>query len=95
MDTTLFLWVLLCNKREFFSTEIYWRVYKKIQVLCTTRRVRKLITRFCKPIDKVKDLLPDRLRTRIVYKFSCASCNACYVGETSRHFPANLGAQEK
>ena len=25
-------------------------------------------------------------RTRVVYKFSSASCNACYVGETSRHF---------
>ena len=56
--------------------------------------VRKLINRFCKTIDikfvystfkiknlfNVKDPLPDRLLTRIVYKFSCASCNACYVG---------------
>ena len=25
------------------------------------------------------------LRSRVVYKFSCAGCNACYIGETSRH----------
>ena len=34
--------------------------------------------------------IPDRLCTCIVYKFSCASCNACYVGETSRHFSTRV-----
>ena len=39
----------------------------------------------------MKDPLPDRLRTRIVYKFSSASYNACYyVGETSRHFSTRV-----
>ena len=38
----------------------------------------------------MKDPLPGRLRTRAVYKFSCASCNACYVGETSRHFSTRV-----
>ena len=71
-----------------------------INILIAQHRVRKLVNRFCKSIDiklvfsafKIKDLfnakdpLPDRLHTRIVHKFSCASCNACYIGETSRHF---------
>ena len=34
----------------------------------------------------VKDPVPDGLRSRVVYKFTCAGCNACYVGETTRHF---------
>ena len=34
--------------------------------------------------------LEDRLRTRIVYKFSCASCNACYISEASRHFSTRV-----
>ena len=38
----------------------------------------------------VKDAVPEGLRTRVVYKFSCASCNACYVGETSRHFSTRV-----
>jgi len=33
----------------------------------------------------VKDSVPQGLRSRVVYKFSCASCSACYIGETTRH----------
>ena len=68
------------------------------------RSIRKLANRLCKPIDlrlvfttfkvrnlfNVKDAVPEGLRTRVVYKFSCASCNACYVGETSRHFSTRV-----
>ena len=68
------------------------------------RSIRKLANRLCKPIDirlvfttfkvgnlfNVKDAVPGGLRTRVVYKFSCASCNACYVGETSQHFSTRV-----
>ena len=37
----------------------------------------------------VKDPVPDWLCSREVYKFACAGCNACYVGETTRHFTTN------
>ena len=30
----------------------------------------------------LKDPIPCGLRSRLVYKFSCAGCSACYVGET-------------
>ena len=33
----------------------------------------------------VKDPVPDGLRSRVVYKFVCAGCNACYVGATCRN----------
>ena len=33
----------------------------------------------------VKDPAPVALRSNVVYKFTCASYNSCYVGETSRH----------
>ena len=32
-----------------------------------------------------KDPVPFHLRSRVVYKFTGAGCNACYVGETSQH----------
>ena len=62
--------------------------------------IRPLIKRYCNDLDiklvfssfkigkmfGVKDPIPDGLRSRVVKKFSCASCNACYVGETARHF---------
>ena len=34
----------------------------------------------------VKDPISGGLRLSVVYKFACAGCNACYVGETARHF---------
>ena len=33
-----------------------------------------------------KDKMPSELRARVVYKFTCAGCTACYVGETTRHY---------
>ena len=53
------------------------------------RRARKLIklvnsTFEIKNLFNVKDPLPDRFRTRIVYSFSC------YIGETSRHFSTRV-----
>ena len=33
----------------------------------------------------MKDPVPDGLRSRVVYKFVCAGCNACYVGATCRN----------
>ena len=33
---------------------------------------------------------PGGLRSRVVYKFSCAGCNACHVGETARHFSTRV-----
>ena len=35
----------------------------------------------------MKDPIPGGLRSRVVYKFACAGSNACYVRETTQHFP--------
>ena len=75
--------------QEYFQPKIARRIRifslgRKNNILikkeeCTTFKVKNLFN--------VKDAVPDQgFRTRVVYKFSSASCNACYVGETSRHF---------
>ena len=33
----------------------------------------------------MKDSLPQGLRARVVYKFSCAGCNVSYISKTARH----------
>ena len=38
----------------------------------------------------VKDPVPFDLRSRVVYKFLCAGCNASYIGETSRHLSTRV-----
>ena len=59
----------------------------------TQRKIRCLTQHFCNNLDikliknlfSVNDTIPKTLRSRVVYKFSCAGCSACYVGETNRH----------
>ena len=38
----------------------------------------------------MKDLIPGGLRSRLVCKFACAGCDACYVGETVRHLSTRV-----
>ena len=33
----------------------------------------------------VRDSVPQGLRSRAVYKFSCPGCNVSYIGQTTRH----------
>ena len=63
-------------------------------------RIRRLSHFYCKDANivlafssfkvgslfSVKDPVPNGLRSCVVFKFSCAGCAACYVGETTRHF---------
>ena len=70
----------------------------------TQKKIRRFIKRYCNDLDIklvfssftignmfcVKDPIPAGLRSRMVYKFACAGCNACYVGETTRHFSTRV-----
>ena len=38
----------------------------------------------------VKGPIPRRLRAGVAYKFLCAGCNTCYVGETTRPFSTRI-----
>ena len=33
-----------------------------------------------------KDVLPNYLNSKVIYKYSCGTCNSTYIGETIRHF---------
>ena len=37
-----------------------------------------------------KDLIPDDLKSFLVYKFTFASCSSSYIGETCRHFKTRI-----
>ena len=70
----------------------------------TQKRVRQFAKCYCNNIDVklafssfkigdmfgLKDPIPRGLRTCVVYKFLCASCNACYVGETPRQLSTRV-----
>ena len=66
--------------------------------------MRHFVKRYCNNIDiklvfssfkignlfSVKDPVPRGLCAGVVYKFLCVGCNACYVGETTRHFSTRV-----
>ena len=72
--------------------------------IITQKKILHFIKRYCNDLDikvvfssfkignmsGVNDSIPDGLRTRVVYRFACGSCNACYVGETVRHFSTRV-----
>ena len=63
------------------------------------KRLNKLVHRYCVDLNiclafssfkigrlfSTKDILPKLSCSNVVYKFTCAGCGACYVGETRRH----------
>ena len=53
-----------------------------IKLVFTTFKLRNIFS--------VKDSVPRELRSRVIYKFTCACCNACYIGETGRHFSTRV-----
>ena len=68
------------------------------------KKIRHFIKRYCNDLDiklvfssfkignmfGVKDPIHGGLRSRVVYKFACAACNAWYVGERTRHFSTRV-----
>ena len=70
----------------------------------TQKMIRHVIKRYCNDLNiklvfssfkisnmfGVKDPIPGGLRSRVVYKFACAGCNAWYVFETARHFSTRV-----
>ena len=43
-----------------------------------------------KNLFSAKDAISKLSRSRVVYKFSCAGCSACYFGETNRHLATRV-----
>ena len=70
----------------------------------TKKKISELCKRFCKQTNikvvfspfkicdllSAKDSLPNALKSYVVYKFTCAGCQSCYVGETKRHLPTRM-----
>ena len=54
----------------------------KIKVVCTSFKIKQMLS--------TKDQLPISLKSCLIYKFNCANCNVCYIGETTRHLSTRI-----
>jgi len=90
--------------QQAFSTYYFKLPYVGSLTRETQKRLRKLVQHYCTNIEiklafssfkivsmfSVKDPIPLDLRSHVVYKFTCAGCNACYIGETSQHLSTRI-----
>ena len=75
------------------------------QIASNTNKPSELSTEFCKEHVNIKlvftsfkiknyfsfkDLIPNYLKSFLVYRFTCASCNSSYMGKTCGHFQTRI-----
>ena len=76
----------------FFSRHTHNKIKGIIKKLCKDQVSVNLVFVPYKigSMFSTKDKIPSFLKSMVVYKFVCASFNACYVGETARHLPTRI-----
>ena len=74
------------------STEDYARSLHRVNAPCmVVMTLRKLKT----TLPSIKPPLEKMLRSGLVYKLQCPCCDACYVGQTSRHLQSRFREHTK
>ena len=74
-----------------YSKTVQNKILSLCSKLCKNTNIKVVFT--SKKISSFfssKDKMPSELRAGVVYKFSCAGCNACYVGQTTRYFDTRV-----
>ena len=88
------------SKCEISNCHFYKLPYIGYYSSYTGRKISSIVNKYCKDLNvkiifspfklstmfSPKDFIPDSLKSRVVFQFTCASCRARYIGETNRHF---------
>ena len=92
------------DKTRFYKLPYIGKYSEQVQ-----KKLSKFCKQFCKDADlkivftsfkinnyfSTKDKTPYFLKSFLVYKFVCARCNSCYIGETCRHFKTRIDEHVK
>ena len=74
-----------------YSTYTKNKLKNVLQRYCNGTSVKLVFTTFKLGSSfSLKDCISKSLKSNVVYKFSCAGCNACYIGETTRHLTTRI-----
>ena len=74
-----------------YSKIISHKVKLLTKQFCNDLNIKLVFSSFkIRNMFPVKDPVPKGLCSNVVYKFQCAGCNACYIGETGRHFATRV-----
>ena len=76
---------------DHFSKTTIQKLKKTCDQYCKDLSVKIVFTPFkVGDLFSVKDAVPKLLKSFVVYKFVCPGCNACYIGETTRHLSTRI-----
>ena len=64
---------------------LQWTVAKHLSYRCNLRVIFKTQRRL-RNCFSFKDKIPESLRSHVVYKYTCKTCNEFYIGKTDRHY---------
>ena len=70
------------------SFQLRFKLVKSVQNNLSFRHLRVVFQSPYKlhTLSRFKDTLNKKIRSHLVYRYSCSSCNATYYGKTYRHF---------
>ena len=60
-------------------------MYESCKTVCNNTNINFFSPFKLQDLFSPKDCLPIALKSFVVYKFTCARCQSCYIGETKRH----------
>ena len=67
------------------------KIYELCKTFCKNNNVKIVFSPFkLQDLFSSKDPLLVALKSFVVYKFTCAGCQSCYIGETKRHLPTRI-----
>ena len=75
-----------------FSDHLQLKILKLSKKYCKDNFNIKIVFTFLKIKNyfSYKDIIPNDMKSFLVYKFTCASCNANYDGETTHHLKTRI-----
>ena len=66
-----------------YSSSTKKKIYELCKTFCKNTNVKIVFSPFkLQDLFSSKDCLPVALKSFVVYKFTCAGCQSCYIGET-------------
>ena len=79
------------NKQVFIQTEPRKKFMSYVKHFAKTSLLKLSFHHSnCRTYFLSKDCLPVALKFIAVYKFTCAGCQSCYIGEAKRHLPTRI-----
>ena len=74
-----------------YSNSTKKKIYELCKTFCKNTSVKLVFSPFkLQDLFSSKDFLPVALKSFVVYKFTCAGCQSCYIGETKHHLPTRI-----